>query len=488
MAQSQRSDSQRSDSQRSGVRAPARHPWRENLETASVAIVMALILKYFTLEAFQIPTGSMQPTLMGLNTGPAGGGEGVKVFDRILVDKLAPFIRDPKRWEIWVFLYPLDRSSRYIKRVVGMPGEELKIKNGDIFVRNSSKEDFRIVRKPPRVQDAMWRRVWELNEGKNLSEFWDPRGFEETKGGIGATGKATAEARRPAFGAAGIVDSLYDGYPAGIQKLLGKAPGSTPVRDLRLRMRVRPTAEHRSLQLSVGSGGDQLRAELSGPAGDGRFRVLLNDREIGSSEGRLKFSRANDVEFFRADEAVELSVDGEIILHRDFISQEGDIKNSLGFETDGGAITIESIVVDRDTHYTNQILGGERFDSVQIPEGMYFMLGDNSRQSSDGRFWREVEVALDSAVDGQTRLDGGSSTSGANSTVNPRDFPPQGYGPRICSVFRDVYGEEYRYDSGRIVKMEPHHFVPREYFLGRAFFVFWPLPPFSPAWRFGVVR
>ena len=58
------------------------------------------------------------------------------------------------RWEIWVFLYPLDRSSRYIKRVVGMPGEELKIQNGDIFVRNSVKEDFRIVRKPARVQRA----------------------------------------------------------------------------------------------------------------------------------------------------------------------------------------------------------------------------------------------------------------------------------------------------------------------------------------------
>lgn len=464
-----------------------RHPWRENLETAAVAIVMALVLKYFTLEAFQIPTGSMQPTLMGLNTGGAPDGSGLRVYDRILVDKLIPFLRDPRRWEIWVFLYPLDRSSRYIKRVVGLPGEELKIKNGDIFVRNSPGEDFRIVRKPPRVQESMWRQVWESGEGRNAAEFWDLRGFEEARGVLASSGRATADVRRPAYGPAGITDSLYDGYPEAIQRIVGKAPGRTPVRDLRLRLRLRPSAEHRSLVIRLGSGGDQLRCEISGPSGDGRIRLLLNDAEIGAAEGKLRFNRTSEIAFSRADEAAELSLDGETVLRREFGSQEGDLKNSLGFETDGGSVSIESVAVDRDTYYTNQILG-DKFESVQIPEGMYFMLGDNSQQSADGRFWKEVEVRVDAGPEGPATLTGGSTTSGANSTGNPRDFPASPYGPRLGSIFRDRYGEEYRYVSGRVVRSEPWHFVPRAHFLGRAFFVFWPLPPFSPSWRLGPVR
>jgi signal peptidase I len=464
------------------------HHWRENLETASVAIVMALILKYFTLEAFQIPTGSMQPTLMGLNTSGGQGADGVKVFDRILVDKLIPFYRDPQRWEIWVFLYPLDRSSRYIKRIVGMPGEELKIQHGDIFVRNSVKEDFRIVRKPARVQRDMWRRVWSSAEAKTGGEFWDLHGFEENgqRQWI-STGSASAEVRRTSYGLSGITDSLYDGYPASIQKYTGRVPGRHTLRDLRLTFDARPTAEHRSLVMHLGYGSDNLRAEISGPSGNGRIRILLNDRELDSREGKLAFGRASTVEFFRADEAVQLSIDGELISRREFVGEAGDAKNSLSLETAGGAITVDNIVVDRDTHYTNQILG-DVFNTVQIPEGMYFMLGDNSLQSSDGRFWREVEVTLDQPVNGVKQLIGGSATSGANSQGNPRDFPAPQLGTRLQSIFRDQYGEEYRYAAGRVTRSNLHHFVPREYFLGRAFFVFWPLPPFSPAWRIGLVR
>lgn len=464
------------------------HHWRENLETASVAIVMALILKYFTLEAFQIPTGSMQPTLMGLDTTAGAGADGVKIFDRLLVDKLVPFYRDPRRWEVWVFLYPLDRSSRYIKRVVGMPGEELKIQNGDIYVRNSSKEDFRIVRKPPRVQAAMWRRVWSSRESKTAAEFWDFHGFEENarKQWV-SSGSAGAEVRRTSYGLSGITDSLYDGYPPSIQKYTGRVPGRTPVRDLRLTCDVNPSAEHRSLVLQIGSAGDRLRAEISGPSGDGRIRILRNDQEIDSVEGRLAFGRANAVDFWRADEAVQLVIDGKTLSRREFESEEGDPKNSLGLETSGGTITIENVAVDRDTHYTNQTLG-DRFDTVQIPDGMYFMLGDNSQQSSDGRFWREVEVVLDTPIDGVKVLTGGSATSGAHSQGNPRDFPAPQFGPRVGSVFRDRFGEEYRYASGRVTRSQLHHFVPRDHFLGRALFIFWPVPPFSPAWRLGLVK
>ena len=69
-------------------------PWRDNLEAITFAVIMAVVLKYFIVEAYKIPTGSMQPTLMG--------NEETGVFDRILVDKLSYQFRDPERFEVAV--------------------------------------------------------------------------------------------------------------------------------------------------------------------------------------------------------------------------------------------------------------------------------------------------------------------------------------------------------------------------------------------------
>ena len=102
-----------------------KRPWRDNIEAMTMAIVMAVMLKYFVVEAYKIPTGSMQPTLMG--------NEDTGIFDRILVDKLSFHLRDPERFEIVVFKYPLDRSKNFIKRLVGMPGEHFRIAEGDLW-------------------------------------------------------------------------------------------------------------------------------------------------------------------------------------------------------------------------------------------------------------------------------------------------------------------------------------------------------------------
>ena len=91
-------------------------PVRTNLEAFGVAILGAVLLKWFCLEAFQIPTSSMQPTLMGSSE--------ASVYDRLLVDKLTPAIREPKRFDVTVFGYPLQKNQNYVKRLVGLPGEK----------------------------------------------------------------------------------------------------------------------------------------------------------------------------------------------------------------------------------------------------------------------------------------------------------------------------------------------------------------------------
>ncbi len=105
---------------------------REYLEAGIIAVLLALFIRAFVIQAYKIPSGSMVPTLL--------------VGDHILVNKFiygikTPFINKtiipiskPKRGDIIVFIYPVDRKKDYIKRVIGLPGEQIEIRNKKIFI------------------------------------------------------------------------------------------------------------------------------------------------------------------------------------------------------------------------------------------------------------------------------------------------------------------------------------------------------------------
>jgi len=105
---------------------------RENVEAILVAVVLALFIRTFVVQAFKIPSGSMKQTL--------------QIGDHILVNKFIygvkmPFVdkvvipvKDPRRGEIVVFKFPEDPDKDFIKRVVGVAGDEIKIHNKKVFV------------------------------------------------------------------------------------------------------------------------------------------------------------------------------------------------------------------------------------------------------------------------------------------------------------------------------------------------------------------
>ena len=105
---------------------------REYLEALAIALALALFIRHFFIQAFEIPSGSMRPTLL--------------VGDYLLVNKAVygfnvPFTRkkfwtwrQPKRGEIVVFVYPEDPSKDFIKRVVGLPGDKVKIEGTKVWV------------------------------------------------------------------------------------------------------------------------------------------------------------------------------------------------------------------------------------------------------------------------------------------------------------------------------------------------------------------
>lgn len=110
------------------------HSWLAELgRTITLSIVLALGIRTFVAEARWIPSGSMEPTLHGSpNQWEA---------DKIIVDKLSYKFSNPQRGDIVVFL-PTKELKRenyqdaFIKRIIGLPGEKVEIKNGKVYIND----------------------------------------------------------------------------------------------------------------------------------------------------------------------------------------------------------------------------------------------------------------------------------------------------------------------------------------------------------------
>jgi signal peptidase I len=112
---------------------------REYVETFVIALLIALFVRAFVVQAFKIPSGSMEPTLL--------------VGDHILVNKFIYGIRipligkklftlkKPRRGDVIVFIYPLDKSKDFIKRAIGLEGEKVEIKGQKIYINDRLIED-----------------------------------------------------------------------------------------------------------------------------------------------------------------------------------------------------------------------------------------------------------------------------------------------------------------------------------------------------------
>lgn len=100
---------------------------REYAEAIAIAIVLAFIIRMFVIEAFKIPSGSMIPSLL--------------VGDHLLVSKFAYKFGEPKRGDIVVFKYPDDPSRNFIKRIIGVGGDTIEIREKVVYVNGIEREE-----------------------------------------------------------------------------------------------------------------------------------------------------------------------------------------------------------------------------------------------------------------------------------------------------------------------------------------------------------
>lgn len=203
---------------------------RDIVEQISVAFILALLMRGFEAEAFVIPTGSMAPTLMGRHkeitcgqcsfvfavnaheeeevprrvdagTCPNCRFQTKKLAatpsfngDRILVMKFPyelpnfPGSSGPKRWDVVVFRYPEKPEQVYIKRLVGLPSDVLRVQRGDLLIQPEGGDAFTRPPRPLIHQDAMQIAVWDDRyRPKDLPadawQRWRAEGGKEEKPG-----------------------------------------------------------------------------------------------------------------------------------------------------------------------------------------------------------------------------------------------------------------------------------------------------------------
>jgi signal peptidase I len=483
-------------------------------------LVLAFTFRTFIVEAFVIPTGSMAPTLKGahsrfvcqncgyhydvnfsiasddgsdVNVPPAAnypnplvcpncgypvpdeerGAVPVHYGDRILVLKYAYLLNQPNRWDVVVFKTPsqFERykySQAFIKRLVGKPGEQVMILDGDIYTAPASdpNPNWQIQRKPDHVQNDLWRIVNDTS--------YSPLGLSPDTTDVREAGKAPADYvpwqplhsntwrySRDATGAAAFEFSELHGkgelrfdpaigqsrYPLTDWLAYDEAPGQPrrwAVPDLKISLFYTrsPGSGTGPLQLYLSKRNDLFIARFLPDSVElykSELPMGLNSPQLLAKAPCTLTDRPHRIDFMNLDYRVRVLVDGKELLATTDQQYSPNVAYLLrkapesgplpqiGISAENQVCTISHLSLWRDIYYTTidrysgtPVLRATPERPAKLGPDEYFVLGDNSPLSGDCRYW--------------------------NDTVN-------------------LTGEDVHAQAG---------VVPARFMLGRAFVVYWP--------------
>jgi signal peptidase I len=99
----------------------------ELIKIVVISLVVIIPIRYYLIQPFYVKGASMEPNFMD--------------HEYLIIDEISYRFNDPKRGDIVVFRYPRDPQEYFIKRLIGLPGESVQIKDGDVFVYNKEYPD-----------------------------------------------------------------------------------------------------------------------------------------------------------------------------------------------------------------------------------------------------------------------------------------------------------------------------------------------------------
>ncbi len=273
--------------------------------------------------------------------------------------------------------------KNYIKRLIGLPGENLQIANGDIYVNG------KIVRKPAKVQKALWAPVYDSNYPVKQEivgnwvandEFWDIS-VEKLRLKLpeGSDKKSYITLNRE------ITD--YSIYNSEITDTISG--------DIMLKFNVVTSGTNGgiSIILEENEKAIEVFVRASGEKKESTLKILDSIIESNADvfispekEYRIEFSNVDNEVAFKLNDSIVFS-------HKydpDISSLRNETKSSkLRFGGVNTGAVFKDISVFRDVYYTNAGKWAS-FKPVEIGEQEYFFLGDNSRNSNDSRYWKFV--------------------------------------------------------------------------------------------------
>ena len=473
----------------------------ETLQSLLVAFALALAFRGFVIEGFVIPTGSMAPTLMGQHvryrspvTGyeyafdgseqllvssvqngrptwnynpvpiidpmvsqvrpvvevpPAAMISETRMGDRVLVLKFLYEFFEPDRWDVVVFKNPVDPigpAQNYIKRLVGLAGEQILLADGDVFTSEPGKatSEMRVVRKPDYIQDSIWQPIYNsdfipasmkgIEVAGRLGSALPP--FEATGFKIDGTRTwRSEEGGRLSWDNGQIAIRDFNAYnylrylpPQGRSASNELNLGAViPVSDVRICGALEvddPSEFSTSLELR------SLDHRFVYSIRDGKASLaLLNSAGSTVQEAEAPFSPPSvfKIDVRNVDQRMSIRINGEELVRLDYEwspmerlanayvdfdlsryrSQPYGMQRrwtGLNWDFNGCPVALRSVQVDRDLYYkpgrlaprqqaqaNGQVIEGLLFatdprEPAILSENQFLMLGDNSDFSRDSRF------------------------------------------------------------------------------------------------------
>ena len=384
-----------------------------------------------------------------------------RMGDRIAVVKyIMPFF-GPERYDVVVFknpTIPFGDSANYIKRLVGMPGDEVWIVDGDVFIKSRGDDRYHIARKPFHVQDGVWQRVHDtqhhpiapdklVKEWKGSPWIGQPESAWEKEGHNGfrctTSEQATLAWDRQADGP--------DDWSA--YNMMSPVRNAFNVSDIRIEATLVPDESTLDADLMIETRSHQFRFHVEdGLAGVSMWPVDSPADAIVIHEPIKSMMPGKPIrmECIHSDQSLSLAINGRHVASLDYdwtpyerltntvattkekkagkaastLAHRLPGKPRIWWSFKGSPLTIPRISMDRDLYYRpsmvtgmsrnwnepteahretvrlNRPAAGTHPDTVvKLGEDQYFVLGDNSGRSLDGRLWGAPHPLVAAQID-----------------------------------------------------------------------------------------